>query len=174
MSGRELICEDDRLHSGDFKSLAATQVFAGHEIIFADHIGARFGEPGSIPLVGAGRKISFFGAHQPGDFVVRSLMAVRTVERRRFLFRTLVEKIALFHKRGASSRRHTAAARMLTLHNHLNYCTLLRVGCNGERQQVTSIRKYVCQRNASLNRFARSKPSKLPRGRESGESIRRR
>ena len=61
--------EGNRLHAGNFKTLAAAQVFAHHKIIAANHIRARLGEFGAVALVSAARKLLLLGAHEPRQFI---------------------------------------------------------------------------------------------------------
>jgi hypothetical protein len=95
--------EDDGLDAGDLEAFAAAHVFAGHLVVFAQHVGAGFGEAGAVALVGASGKLALLGAHHPGDFILAGLMAVRTVEGRWLLLGALVEKIAFFHEKRSSS-----------------------------------------------------------------------
>jgi len=93
-----LVRKNDRLNAGNFKSLPAAHILAGQHVVPAQHIGAGFGEAGTVTFVGAARKLALFGAHQPGDFIFRGLMTMRTVQRSRLFVRPLVEKLALIHK----------------------------------------------------------------------------
>jgi hypothetical protein len=94
-----LLGENHGLHSGNFKSLAAAHVFAGHQVVFSEHVGTRLGEAGAIPFIGppAG-KLALLGAHHPRHLVLSGLVAMWTVQGCWFLFRALVEKIAFFHE----------------------------------------------------------------------------
>src|SRR5580704_3851896 len=93
-----LLGENHRLEAGDFEAFAAADVFAGHHVVFAEHVGAGFGEAGAVALVGAAGELLLFGANNPGDFILGGLTAVGTVQVRQFLFRAFIEKFALFHK----------------------------------------------------------------------------
>ena len=92
-----LFSEDYRLHAGDFKSLAAAHILAGHKIIFAQHVGARLGKAGAITFVGASRKLPFLGANDPRDLILRRLMTMRTVQRGHLLLRPLVKEFFFVH-----------------------------------------------------------------------------
>ena len=85
------------LNAGDFKAFAAAHVLAHDHVIAADHIGLGFGELGAVALVGAAGKLALFGAHQPGEFVVTGLAAMRAGEGVGFPGFLFVEKIALVH-----------------------------------------------------------------------------
>src|SRR5581483_3207274 len=91
------VCDHRRL-PGDLKALPATHVLAGHHVIFADHVGTELRKAGAIAIVSASAQLAFLGPDNPGYFVVRGLMTVRTVQRGRLLFYFLIKKIALFHK----------------------------------------------------------------------------
>src|ERR1044072_7645392 len=93
-----LLGEYNRLQSRNLETFAAAQVLAAHHVVLAEHVRFRFGKAGAIPLVGMARQLFSLGAHQPSDFIVGGLVAMWTVQSRRLLFRTLVEKIALFHR----------------------------------------------------------------------------
>src|SRR5271156_6652095 len=115
-----LLGEHDRLHSGNFKALAATHVLASHHIVAAQHIGFRLGKTSAVSFVSAAGKLILLGAHQPADFVFGGLLAMRTVQRRHLLFRTFIKKFALFHRVvGRRSQLGPTA-------NRLYYCTSLR------------------------------------------------
>jgi hypothetical protein len=86
------------LQAGNLEAFAAADVFAGHHVVFAQHVGAGFGEAGAVALVGAAAELALFGANDPGDFILGGLLAVGTVQIRHLLFWTFVEKFALFHK----------------------------------------------------------------------------
>jgi hypothetical protein len=90
--------EDHGLHAGDFKALAAAHVFAGQLIVFAQHIRSGFGKACAVALIGASCKLALFGAHQPVDFVLAGLLAMRAVQRGLFPFLFFVEKVAFFHE----------------------------------------------------------------------------
>ncbi len=74
-----LLGKDDRLDAGDFEALSATDILAGHQIVFAEHVGAGFGEARAVALIGAASELALLGAHHPGDFILSGLVAVRTV-----------------------------------------------------------------------------------------------
>ena len=93
-----MLFRNHRRLSGDFEAFAAAHVFAGHHVVFADHVGAGFGEAGAIAFVGASGKLALLSAHHPGDFILGGLMAMRTVQRGRFFFLTFIEKFTFFHK----------------------------------------------------------------------------
>jgi hypothetical protein len=68
------------LHAGNLEAFAATHILAGHEIVFAQHVGASFGETSTVALVGAAAgKLPLFGAYHPGDVILGGLVAVGTV-----------------------------------------------------------------------------------------------
>jgi hypothetical protein len=92
-----LLGKDHRLHARNIEPLAAADIFAGHQIIFAQHVGSRLGEAGAVALVGAARKLALLGPDQPCDFILAGLLAMRAVERRRFLLGSLVKKVSFFH-----------------------------------------------------------------------------
>jgi hypothetical protein len=85
------------LHAGNLEAFAATHILTGHKIIFAQHVGARFGETGAIALVSTSCKLSFLGANDPRDLVFRSLMAMWTVQHGHFLFRPFVKEFFFVH-----------------------------------------------------------------------------
>ncbi len=62
-------------------------------------------------------QLAFLGAHHPGHFVLRRLMAMGTIQRSWFFLLLLVKKIALFHKLGVGFPG--VAFRL-----NMNYCTL--------------------------------------------------
>jgi hypothetical protein len=71
--------EGDRLDGRNFEALTATHVLAHHHVIFAEHVGTGFCEAGAVAVVGTRRKIPFFGADKPVNFIFRTLVAMRTV-----------------------------------------------------------------------------------------------
>src|SRR5271168_3169868 len=77
---RNLLREYHRLHSGNLKAFPAAHVLAGHEIVFAQHVGAGFGEAGAVALVGASGKLALLGADHPGYFILGRLVAVWAVQ----------------------------------------------------------------------------------------------
>jgi hypothetical protein len=92
-----LFREYHRLQSGYFKTFTAPNILAAQYVVLTKHVRLCLGKAGTVALIGVARKLLFSGAHDPGDFVVPWLVAVRTVQRGLFLFRTFVEKLALFH-----------------------------------------------------------------------------
>jgi hypothetical protein len=86
------------LDTADLNALAAAHVLAHHQVIFADHIGARLGELSAIAVVGAGRELSLLRSDQPVELVLGGLAAMWTIQRRRLLLFFLVVKVALFHE----------------------------------------------------------------------------
>src|ERR1700739_3714813 len=100
--GAELLCDHRRLPR-DVKPLAAAHVLAGHHVVLADHVGPELREPRPVPLIGTSPKLPFLGADNPSHFVLRRLVAVRTVQRGWFFLLLLVKKIALFHSFRAAS-----------------------------------------------------------------------
>lgn len=86
------------LQSCYLEALAATHVLAGHHVVSPHHVGPSFGKAGAIALVGSAGKLLFLGADQPADFVLRRLMAVRTIQRVCFFVRSLVEKFPFVHR----------------------------------------------------------------------------
>jgi hypothetical protein len=92
-----LVHEDNRLHAGYVETLAATQVFAHHDIVFAQHVGTGLGKTRAITFIGTAGQLTLFGAHQPHDIVFRTLVAVRAIQVCRLLFGTFVKKITFFH-----------------------------------------------------------------------------
>ena len=101
-----LIQKRHRLDSGNFKALAATDVFTHDHIVAANHIGLRLGELGAIALVGAAGELLLLGPHQPCKFVFTSLTAVGTRERVCLLGFFFVEKIAFVHHHYINHRGH--------------------------------------------------------------------
>jgi len=99
--GRKRECglfgEDYRLYAGDFEALAAAHILTGHQIIFAQHVGARLGEAGAIPLVGTPRELPFLGANDPRDLILGGLMTMRTVQGGHLLLRPLVKEFFFVH-----------------------------------------------------------------------------
>src|SRR2546427_6061630 len=92
-----LFGEDYRLYAGDFETLAAAHVLASHKIIFTQHVGARLGEAGAIPVVGTSRELPFLGANDPGDLILRRLMTMRAIQRGHLLLRPLVKEFFFVH-----------------------------------------------------------------------------
>lgn len=74
-----LIRKDYGLDARDFKAFAAAHIFAGHQIVLTQHVGAGFSEPGAVAFVGATGKLALLRAHHPSDFILGGLVAVRTV-----------------------------------------------------------------------------------------------
>jgi hypothetical protein len=93
-----------RLQAGNFEAFAAADVFAGHHVVFAQHVGTGFGEAGAVALVGAAGELLLLGTDDPSDFILGGLTAMRTVQVRHLLFGTFVEKFSFFHK-GVVGRR---------------------------------------------------------------------
>jgi len=114
---KKLVGKHDRLHSGNLETLAASHILASHHVVSSDHVGARFSEAGAVAFVGAPGKLILLGAHQPVDFVLGGLLAMGTVECRCFLFRTFVEKLALFHSQmsGVSAQWLTSSIQPMGL-----------------------------------------------------------
>src|SRR5271166_1753733 len=73
-----LVEERNRLHAGDLEALAAAHVLASHEVVAPHHVRARLGELGAVALIGAGRELAQFGAHQPTKLVLCRLLTVWT------------------------------------------------------------------------------------------------
>src|SRR4029077_20454694 len=92
-----LFCEDNRLHAGEFETFAAAQVLAGHQVIFAKHVGAGLSKAGAIALISTSGELPLLGSHQPNNLVFGGLMAMGTIQRSCLLFWPLVKKFALFH-----------------------------------------------------------------------------
>src|SRR5207248_9633676 len=93
-----LVRKDHRLNTGNFTSLPAAHVLAGHHVVPAKHVGTSFGEAGAVAFVGAAGKLALFSAHQPIDFIFSGLMTMRTVQRSWLFVWPLVKKLALIHK----------------------------------------------------------------------------
>jgi hypothetical protein len=100
------------LNAGNFKSLPAAHILAGQHVVPAQHIGAGFGEAGTVTFVGAARKLALFGAHQPGDFVFSGLMTMRTVQRSRLFVRPLIEKFTFIHKQLLPDGRYPVSTKI--------------------------------------------------------------
>jgi len=135
-----LLGKHDRLHSGYLKALAATHVLASHHIVAAEHIGFRLGETSAVSFVSAAGKLIPLGAHQPADFVLGGLLAMRTVQRRHLLFRTFIEKFALFHRVVCGRSQPLRAV------NRLYYCTsprdeLWQDESNGKEEESEAIHR---------------------------------
>src|SRR5690349_20793636 len=96
----ELLREHHRLPR-DVETLAAADVRAHHNVVFADQVGARFGKAGAVALVGAWWQLLLLDASQPSHLVLGGLAAVRAIESRGFLLGTFIEKITLFHEGSA-------------------------------------------------------------------------
>jgi hypothetical protein len=94
-----LLRENHRLHARNFEAFAAAHVFAGHQVVFAEHIGAGFCKTGAVALIGSSGKLTLLGAYYPCDFVLGGLVAVGTVEGCWFLFGAFVKKIVFFHEK---------------------------------------------------------------------------
>jgi hypothetical protein len=112
---RRSVGENHRLHAGDLKPFAAAHILASHLVVFAQHIGARFGKAGTVALVGASAKLALLGAHDPGDFILAGLLAMRTVQGCRFPFSAFVEKISFFHGQLLVAGHYLAAEGSLSL-----------------------------------------------------------
>src|SRR5258706_14118134 len=95
---RRLAQKRHALHACDLKALPAADILADHHVVAAKHIGLRLGKLRAVPVVGAGRQILFLGTHQPLDFILSRLMAMRAIQGRRLLIRPLVKKFALIHE----------------------------------------------------------------------------
>src|ERR1700728_3957477 len=111
---RPLFREHYRLHTGNIEPFPAAHVLACHHVVFAQHVRPGLGEAGTVTLVGAAGKLAFLGADHPGHFVLRRLVAVRTIQRSRFFLLLLVKKIALSHKFGVPASGFPPT---------MNYCT---------------------------------------------------
>src|SRR3954468_19268220 len=109
-----LFCKNHGLQPGNLEALAAAHVLATHNVIFAHHVRACLSETGAVAFVGAAGKLALFCAHQPGDFVIGGLMAVRAVQIGRLLFWALIEKFAFIHWLILGSSAPVALAGFLT------------------------------------------------------------
>jgi len=103
-----LVKKSNRLDGCDVETLAAAEVLAHQDVVFAQHVGAGFGKAGAVTVIGAGRQAAFLGTDDPVDLVFRRLVEKKAIETDRLLVGTLVEKFALFHK---SSRRSLVLGR---------------------------------------------------------------
>jgi hypothetical protein len=101
-----------RLHTCDFKALAAAQVLAHDQIVAPHHVRACFGEFGAVAFVSPGRELSLFGAHQPCQLVFIGLLAVRAVQRVGLPGFFLIEEIALVHGIHDNHRGHRGTQRI--------------------------------------------------------------
>jgi len=88
---------DHRRLPGEFESLAAAHVFAGHHIVFAQHVRAGLREACTISFIGPAGQLSFFGPYQPRDFVFPRLLAMRAIQLGRLFLLSLVEKVFFVH-----------------------------------------------------------------------------
>jgi|SRR5580658_6843505 hypothetical protein len=132
--GEKLLGEHDRLHSGNLKALAAPHIFAGHHVIATQHVGLGFGEAGAVSFVSPARQLILLGAHQPADFVLGGLLAMRTVQGRCLFLRPFIKKIALFHKVVGAKPTHSAKY----------YCTSLKDelwqdGSDGKKEEAEAL-----------------------------------
>jgi hypothetical protein len=103
------------LQPGNLEPLPAAQILAAHHVVFAQHVGPRFGESGAIAFVGASGQLALLGAHQPSNFIVSSFVTMRTVQCRRFLFWPLVKEISFVHKAAFSRQLSAFSAGQLRL-----------------------------------------------------------
>jgi|SRR5271155_3037605 len=119
LSAIDLLGDDNGL-AGDVEALAAAHVFAGHYVVFADHVVAGLGESGAVAFVGAAGELALLGADQPGHFVLRGLVAVGTIQVRRLFFLAFVEKFAFFHRIGFWLAGFPARGTLSDLHSTLS------------------------------------------------------
>ena len=85
------------LNARNIEALTAAHILTHHQVIFAQHVGTGLGETSPVALIGARWQLALLGAHDPGNFILRGLMAMRTVQRCWFLLGALVEKLTFFH-----------------------------------------------------------------------------
>ena len=95
----KLFSEDDRLHSRDFKPLAAADILARHHVVFPHHVGLRLGKARPVALIGMARQPITLAPHQPRKLILVRLAAVRTSEHMGALFILLIEKVAFIHSK---------------------------------------------------------------------------
>src|SRR5882724_12998354 len=107
MSLREGLIGNHCRLAGNIEALAAAHVFAGHDVILADHVRPELREAGAIAVVGAAGELPFLGADHPGHFVFTRLVAMRAVESGWLLLLSLVEKVAFFHRQSLVARRRS-------------------------------------------------------------------
>ena len=85
------------LNARNIEALTAAHILTHHQVIFAQHVRTGLGETSPVALIGARWQLALLGAHDPGNFILRGLMAMRTVQRCWFLLGALVEKLTFFH-----------------------------------------------------------------------------
>src|SRR5215472_724175 len=114
-SAAEGICliHDHRRLPRNLKPLAAAHVLAGHHVVFPHHIRTELGEARAVTLVGASGNLALLGADHPGNFILRRLVAMWTVQRSCFLLLPLIKKISLFHTCGAPTWRRSISVKLL-------------------------------------------------------------
>jgi hypothetical protein len=127
------------LDTRDIEALTAAHILAHHQVIFAQHVGTGFGETSPVALIGARWQLALLGAHDPGNFILRGLMAMRTVERCWFFLRALVEKLTFFHSVALAVRRRPPASsgdRPANIdYYRFRAGRLWQDGCNGQEEE---------------------------------------
>src|SRR5579864_4899521 len=83
--------------SRNVKPFPAPHILASHHVVFPHHVRPELGKARPVALVGPSRQLTLFGTHDPRNFILRRLVAMRTIQRRRLLFLLLVKEISLFH-----------------------------------------------------------------------------
>src|SRR5579859_5461603 len=136
-SGPTLLQKRDALHAGNLKAFAATHVLAHHHVVAPQHVRLRFGELGTVPLVGPRRQRLLLGAHQPLDLILGRLMAVRTTQVGRLLVRFFIKKFALIHKCWALGLINAATAPLIHV--------LLRMGGTRQPQIIALFADGMCE-----------------------------
>jgi hypothetical protein len=129
----------DGLDTRNVEALPAAHVLTHHQVIFAQHVRTGLGETSPVAFIGSRWQLALLGAHDPGNFILRGLMAMRTVERCRFLLGTLVEKLTFFHSVALAVRRRPPASRGDRPAN-IDYYRfragrLWQDGCNGQEEE---------------------------------------
>src|SRR5579859_3921449 len=174
-SGPTLLQKRDALHAGNLKAFAATHVLAHHHVVAPQHVRLRFGELGTVPLVGPRRQRLLLGAHQPLDLILGRLMAVRTTQVGRLLVRFFIKKFALIHKCWALGLINAATAPLIHVlcewvgHANLRLLHFLRMECAKMRdydhasqaQEESILRRQGGPRNGPRTR---GDPQTLPPG----------
>jgi len=80
-----LFGEHHRLHAGDLEAFAAAHILAGHQVVFAEHVGAGFGKARAVTLIGASGELTSYSAGwwQWGQFKVAGFFSVRSSKKSR-------------------------------------------------------------------------------------------
>src|SRR5690242_1430221 len=90
--GIALFHEHYGLDAGNIEALAAAGVLAGGYVVAAQHVGTQLGVAGAVTLVGSAGYLCLLGTHEPAQFVLPRLPAMRAVQSGRLHFQLLIKK----------------------------------------------------------------------------------